>query len=136
VVTRHEQLGQQSSTGTSLGQREWWTLKTSKKVEITIRVDRRLVIQGSITTRGWCQGCGCETDAVSCETAGTVADAMAVGLGEPVAVRELHYLRAGEGKAKVCLRSLLEMVRREGESGKGRENGLVPKQIRQQKQEK
>jgi hypothetical protein len=128
VVTRHEQLGQQSSTGSGPGQRKWWTLRTSKKVEITIRIDRRLMIQGSITTRCWCQGCGCETDAVSCATAGTVAEAMAVGLGEPMITRDLHYLPAGEGKTKVCLRSLLEMVRREGECSKSRTSSLVPNQ--------
>ena len=83
------------------------------------------MIQGSITTRGWCQGCGCETDAVSWETAGTVADAIALGFGEPTIARDLHYLPAGEGKTLVCLRSLLEMVRRES---KGRGDGLVPSQ--------
>ena len=93
-------------------------MKTRKQIEITIRTYRQLAIRGSVTTRGWCPGCGCETDAVSLETAGAVAEAIAVGIGEPVITGELHMMSAGESETRVCLRSLLEIVRMEGERGR------------------
>ena len=93
-------------------------MKTRKQIEITIRTYRQLAIRGSVTTRGWCRECGYETDAVSLETAGVVAEAMKVGLGEPMVASELHMMSAGESETRVCLRSLLEIVRMEGERGR------------------
>ena len=93
-------------------------MKTSKKVVITIQSDRRLVIRGSVTTQSWCPQCGIETETVSLETAGIVAEAVAVSAEGPLLSSALHILPLGDGGAQVCLPSLLEMVRTESDAAR------------------
>lgn len=89
-------------------------LGTRKKIEITIRTDRRLVIRGSVSTLGWCQECGADTEVVSMETAGVVAQAVSAELGGAWPVSKLHVSQASDGGFRVCLKSLLGMVRDAG----------------------
>jgi hypothetical protein len=93
-------------------------LKTSRKVEITIQTDRRLVIRGSVTTQSWCHQCGSETEAVSLETAGVVAEALAAGVEGRFFRSELHFLPTEDDGTQVCLRSLLELVRTESDAAR------------------
>lgn len=85
-----------------------------KKIEITIRTDRRLVIRGSVSALGWCQTCGSETEVVSLETAGVVAQAVSAELGGTWPLSNLHVSQTSEGGSQVCLKSLLGMVRDAG----------------------
>lgn len=99
-----------------------------KKIEITIQTDRRLVIRGSVSALGWCQACGSETEVVSMETAGVVAQAVSAELGGTWPVANLHVSQASDGGSQVCLKSLLGMVRDTGApSGATPTKALMPR---------
>jgi hypothetical protein len=88
------------------------TLKSRAKFEITIRTDRQLVIRGSIGSRAWCPICGSETEAVSVTAASVVTDGVPAEFGVSPIAGELHLLPGDEhGQTRVCLRSLLEVVK-------------------------
>lgn len=104
-------------------------LGARKKIEITIQTDRRLVIRGSVSTLAWCRQCGAETEVVTLETAGVVAQAVSVELGNPWPAGDLHVSHASDGTSRVCLRSLLGMVRNTGpHSGPSPVNGRLAKE--------
>lgn len=89
------------------------TLKSRAKFEITIRTDRKLVIRGSIGSRAWCPICSGETEAVSVTAASVVTDAVAAELGASPVADDLHLLPGDDQRqTRVCLRSLLEIVKK------------------------
>ena len=86
-------------------------MKSSRKIEITIQTDQRVVIRGSVATRNWCHKCGAEIETVSLETARILAEAITPGIEDPLLWVDLHILPVGDGGHRLCLRSLLTMVR-------------------------
>jgi hypothetical protein len=101
-------------------------LGARKKIEITIQTERRLVIRGSVSGRAWCQQCGAETEVVTLETAGVVAQAVSVELGSTWPTGDLHLSQAPDGASGVCLKSLLGRLRNAGSnSGSGLVKGLL-----------
>lgn len=86
-------------------------MKASKKIEITIQTNRRLVVRGSVSARDWCRECGSETEVVTLETAGAVTQAVKMELESHLIEGDLHIVQAADGSSRVCVRSLLGLVR-------------------------
>lgn len=83
-----------------------------RKIEITIRTDRRITIYATGFGRTWCERCGSETEVISLQTAGMLANSMLGNLPNGALPPELHFSVAPDGTPRVCLESLMQMAAR------------------------
>jgi hypothetical protein len=78
-----------------------------RRTEITIEIDRVMVISRRNTQRHWCESCGAEVDMISESEATVVAGATAQAIRRLVQSGAIHSRSAVHGGRLICLDSLL-----------------------------
>ena len=83
-----------------------------RKIEITIRTDRRVTIYATGFGRTWCEHCGSEREVVTLQTAGMLANSMLGELPNGSLPPDLHLSVSPDGSPRVCLESLMQLANR------------------------
>jgi hypothetical protein len=81
--------------------------KMKRRTEITIEIDRVMVISRRNTAQHWCESCGAEVDMISESEATIVAGATAQAIRRLAQTGAIHSRRAVDGGQLICLDSLL-----------------------------
>jgi hypothetical protein len=83
-------------------------MATRKRIEITIKTDRVVIIRRTRLTQGQCQECGCEADMVDMTTAAELTGMTDRMLRDLMDVQGLHLGQSADGSPRICLESLLK----------------------------
>ncbi len=99
----------------------------NRKLEITIQTSQVLTIRGGCRSRAWCPQCNAEQEMVTLEASSSLADSIAKLLNCGLASAVWHISQSPDGSLRICLPSLLRMLRREGKSTNATSvKGLLP----------
>ena len=83
-----------------------------RKIEITIQTDCRVVIYATGLGRARCEQCGTETEVVTLQAAGLLANSLTGDLTNGALPPGLHLSLAADGSSRVCLKSLMQSANR------------------------
>jgi hypothetical protein len=78
-----------------------------RKIEITIRTDRRVLIYATGLGRMRCEQCGTEREVVTLQTASLLANSLSGDLTNGTLAPGLHLSLAPDGSSRVCVESLM-----------------------------
>jgi excisionase family DNA binding protein len=81
-------------------------LKTHKRTEITIEIERVVVIRRQLPVRAWCQPCGAQVVMITVDEAAQLVRVSARTLYRWVENEKLHFTETAEGGLLICLNSI------------------------------